>query len=168
MTPPDSASSADGHRTSVRQALPSDLSVIRRTLEMHARNEASMRRADWAIDELEDAVFGQDAFVQVTIAERDEASFAGLAMWYRTFSSWARTSGIWLEDLFVVEAHRRSGVARELMDYLRSQTDGRIEWDVTTGNVGAEHFYESLGAVALPDVTRYRWVANDPLQPESA
>ena len=168
MTPPDSASSADGHRTSVRQALPSDLSVIRRTLEMHARNEASMRRADWAIDELEDALFGQDAFVQVTIAERDDASFAGLAMWYRTFSSWARTSGIWLEDLFVVEAHRRSGVARELMDYLRSQTDGRIEWDVTTGNVGAEHFYESLGAVALPDVTRYRWVANDPLQPESA
>ena len=79
------------------------------------------------------SLFGRDAFVQVTIAERDDASFAGLAMWYRTFSSWARTSGIWLEDLFVVEAHRRSGVARELMDYLRGQTDGRIEWDVTVG-----------------------------------
>lgn len=154
---------------SVRQALPSDLSVIRTTLEMHARNEASMRRADAAVDELEDALFGTHAFVEVTIAERRGASgssFAGLAMWYRTFSSWARTSGIWLEDLFVLEAHRRSGVGRELMGFLRGQTDGRIEWDVATGNVTAELFYEGLGAVALPGVTRYRWVANDPLQPE--
>ena len=51
------------------------------------------------------------------------------------------------------------------MHHLRSQTDGRIEWDVTVGNATAERFYESLGAVALPDVTRYRWVADDPLQP---
>jgi GNAT superfamily N-acetyltransferase len=154
---------------SIRQALPSDLPAIRRTVELHARTEASMRRADSAVDELEDALFGADAFVKVTIVERPDDSgttFAGLAMWYRTFSSWARTSGIWLEDLFVVEAHRKSGVGRELMDYLRTQTDGRIEWDVTIGNVGAERFYRSLGAVALPDVTRYRWVGNDPLQAE--
>ena len=149
---------------SVRQALPSDLSVIRQTLETHASSEASLHRADWAVDQLDDAVFGANAFVNVTIAERDDASFTGLAMWYRTFSSWARTSGIWLEDLFVVEAHRRSGVALELMGYLRGQTDGRIEWDVTIGNAAAERFYASLGAVALPDITRYRWVANDPLQ----
>ena len=149
---------------SVRQALPSDLSVIRHTLETHAMSEASMSRAASAIDELDDALFGKDAFVRVTIAERD-ASFAGLAMWYRTFSSWARTSGIWLEDLYVVEAQRRSGVARELMGHLRGLTDGRIEWDVTIGNATAERFYESLGAVALPDITRYRWVANDPLRP---
>lgn len=124
-----------------------------------------MRRAESALDELEDALFGERAFVHVTIAERPHASFAGLAMWYRTFSSWARTSGIWLEDLFVVEAHRASGVGRELMDYLRAQTDGRIEWDVSPGNVAAERFYARLGAVALPGVTRYRWVADDPLRP---
>lgn len=155
---------------SVRQAVRSDLPVIRQTLEIHARTEASMRRIDSAVDELDDALFGKDAFVKLTIAEGDDASvasFAGLAMWYRTFSSWARTSGIWLEDLFVVEAHRRSGVGRELMGYLRGQTDGRIEWDVTPGNVTAERFYERLGAVALPGVTRYRWVLNDPLQPQN-
>jgi GNAT superfamily N-acetyltransferase len=157
MTPPASA------RTSVRPARPSDLPIIRETLELHARSEASLHRADSAVDELEDAVFGPDAFVQVTIAERAGA-FAGLAVWFRTFSSWARTSGIWLEDLFVVAEFRRAGVARELMAYLRRQTEGRIEWDVTTGNVAGERFYESLGAVPLRDITRYRWVANDPLE----
>jgi GNAT superfamily N-acetyltransferase len=152
---------------SIREAVPSDLLLIRETLELHARTEASMRRADSAADELEDALFGEDGFVRVTIAERPEdsgPSFTGLAMWYRTFSSWARTSGIWLEDLFVVENHRRCGVGRELMQHLRRQTDGRIEWDVTSGNASAERFYERLGAVALPGVTRYRWVANDPLR----
>lgn len=152
---------------SVRQAQPRDLPVIRHTLEMHARTEASKFRQEAAVDELEHVLFGPDAFVQVTIAERPDRSvptFAGLAMWYRTFSSWARTSGIWLEDLFVVDAFRKSGVGRELMEYLRSQTDGRIEWDVTLGNDGAERFYARLGAVALPDVTRFRWVADDPLQ----
>jgi GNAT superfamily N-acetyltransferase len=154
---------------SVRQALLSDLPAIRRSLELHARSEASMRRAHSAVDELEEALFGADAFVKVTIAERPDvsgASFAGLAMWFRTFSSWARTSGIWLEDLFVVEEHRKSGVGRELMAHLRSLTDGRIEWDVTLGNLAAERFYERLGAVALPGVTRYRWVVDDALRPE--
>jgi GNAT superfamily N-acetyltransferase len=150
---------------SVRPAQHSDVPVIRDTLEMHARTEASMRRAGSVADELEDALFGPAAFVHVTIAERPFAPFAGLAMWYRTFSSWARTSGIWLEDLFVVAEHRESGVGRELMDYLRAQTGGRIEWDVSPGNVAAERFYARLGAVALPGVTRYRWVANDPLRP---
>ncbi|HET6868891.1 MAG TPA: GNAT family N-acetyltransferase [Solirubrobacteraceae bacterium] len=152
---------------SVRHALPADLPVIRQTLEMHARTEASMFRDEAAVDELENVLFGPDAFVQVTIAERPDRSapaFAGLAMWYRTFSSWARTSGIWLEDLYVVDSFRKAGVGRELMDYLRTQTEGRIEWDVTLGNDGAERFYARLGAVALPDVTRFRWVADDPLQ----
>jgi GNAT superfamily N-acetyltransferase len=152
---------------STRQALPRDLPVIRQTLETHARTEASMFRDDVTVDELENVLFGSDAFVQVTIAERPAQSgptFAGLAMWYRTFSSWARTSGIWLEDLFVMDAFRKSGVGRELMDYLRSQTQGRIEWDVTVGNDGAERFYARLGAVPLPGVTRFRWVMNDPLQ----
>ena len=163
MTPPESAES--GARMSIRPALRSDLPVVRQILEVHARSEASLRRADSAIDELDDVLFGRDAFVQVTIAEHD-GSFAGLAVWYRTFSSWARTSGIWLEDLYVVETHRRSGVARELMGYLRDRTGGRIEWDVTVGNDAGERFYASLGAVPLPDITRYRWVANDALQPD--
>jgi GNAT superfamily N-acetyltransferase len=153
----------------VRPALPSDLTAIRQILETHASSEASLRRGEVARDELEAVVFGADAYVNVTIAERPQrsgTSLAGLAMWYRTFSSWGRTTGIWLEDLFVVEEHRGSGVGRELMTYLRSQTAGRIEWDVSPGNVAAERFYEALGAAPVPGITRYRWVTNDPLSPE--
>src|SRR5579875_1943363 len=133
----------------IRPAVPSDLPAIRRLLEVHARSEASLRRAGWAVDELDEVLFGADAFVRATIAERPDAPIAGLAMWFRTFSSWARTSGIWLEDLFVARTHRSAGVGRELMEHLRTQTRGRIEWDVTVGNVDAERFYERLGAAPL-------------------
>lgn len=149
---------------SVRSARPADLNVIRTTLETHARTEAGFARDDDAPDELERVLFGKDAFVQVAIAERpgEEDPFAGLAMWYRTFSSWARTSGIWLEDLYVVDRHRSSGVGRELMSFLRTQTHGRIEYDVTDGNVVAERFYRRLGARPVADITRYRWLIVGP------
>jgi GNAT superfamily N-acetyltransferase len=154
---------------SVRPALVADLPAIRQILEMHARSEASLRRDPSFVDELEDVMFGPDAFVRVTIAERPAVSgpaLAGLALWFRTFSSWGRRSGIWLEDLYVLENHRRSGVGGELMGYLRSQTNGRVDWEMTRGNVAAQRFYESLGATQLNDVTLYRWALDDPLRPE--
>jgi hypothetical protein len=52
--------------------------------------------------------------------------------------------------------------------YLRSQTAGRVDWDVTIGNAGAERFYESLGARPLRKETRYRWIIDDPLRPIEA
>jgi GNAT superfamily N-acetyltransferase len=152
----------------VRPALVTDLPVIRQILETHASSEASLRRDPSFTDELEDVMFGPDAFVRVTMADRPGKSgpvLAGLALWFRTFSSWGRRSGIWLEDLYVLEAHRHSGVGRELMMYLRSQTAGRVDWDVTIGNAGAERFYESLGARPLRKETRYRWIIDDPLRP---
>ena len=151
----------------VRPALLTDLPLIRQILETHAWSEASLRRDPSFTDELEDVMFGPDAFVRVTIAERQGESgpeLAGLALWFRNFSSWGRRSGIWLEDLYVLEAHRKSGVGRELMTYLRSQTAGRVDWDVTIGNAAAEQFYESLGARPLLNETRYRWVLDDPLR----
>jgi GNAT superfamily N-acetyltransferase len=152
----------------VRQALLADLPVIRQILEEHAASEASLRRDPSFTDEIEDAVFGPDAFVRVTIAERPGDSgpvLAGLALWFRSFSSWGRRSGIWLEDLYVLEGHRQSGVGRELMMYLRSQTAGRVEWNVTLGNARAERFYESLGARPHRGEVRYRWVLEDSLRP---
>jgi hypothetical protein len=52
------------------------------------------------------------------------------------------------------------------MGYLRSQTNGRVDWEMTRGNVAAQRFYESLGATQLNDVTLYRWALDDPLRPE--
>jgi GNAT superfamily N-acetyltransferase len=58
------------------------------------------------------------------------------------------TRSLFLKELFVVEAARRSGVGRELMNALfgiaLEQGCSRVEWQTETGNMGARQFYTSF------------------------
>ncbi|GAA1723220.1 GNAT family N-acetyltransferase [Fodinicola feengrottensis] len=142
----------------LRSAQERDLPVIRRMLADHAASEAGLD-VPAGRTELAEALFGQAAHVHVVVAVAsgdDDDRVVGMAVWYRTFSSWAMASGIWLEDLYVDDEFRGAGVGRLLMGHLRERTTGRIEWDVTVGNTGAERFYASLGASPVPEINRYR------------
>ena len=90
-------------------------------------------------------LFGPDPAASVSIAEVDGA-VAGMALWFRTFSTFLGEPGIWLEDLFVRPDHRGSGVGAALLHHLRSLTAGRVEWSVLDWNREAIEFYERLGA----------------------
>ncbi|MDJ0349654.1 GNAT family N-acetyltransferase [Cryobacterium sp. PH29-G1] len=145
---------------SVRLATPADLSTIRSMLRTHAKTESGIATVASVDDGLEQALVGATPTVFVTVVSLPHApeTIAGLAMWYPTFSSWSLASGIWLEDLFVDDSYRNAGLGLELMSDLRTRTDGRIEWDVSAGNDGAERFYRKLGAVAQSGWTTYRWL----------
>ncbi len=60
------------------------------------------------------------------------------------------TPGIWLEDLYVEEEFRRSGVGEALLVHLaRLAVDrgaARLEWAALDWNTPALRFYEKLGA----------------------
>ena len=102
-------------------------------------------------------LFGPDPAASVVIAEVDGA-VAGMALWFRTFSTFLGRPGIWLEDLFVRPDFRGRGVGAALMGDLRARTDGRVEWSVLDWNQGAIELYERLGARAdTKDWTMYRW-----------
>ncbi|WP_051580138.1 GNAT family N-acetyltransferase [Pseudonocardia acaciae] len=143
----------------VRDATPVDLPVIRELLVDHAASEANVT-IDAERDELAGALFGARPVVRATLAETagPAREVTGLALWYPTFSSWTLRTGIWLEDLFVREAHRGGGVGRELMADLRARTGGRVEWEVAVDNGRAERFYRRLGAGPVSGWTRYRWL----------
>lgn len=81
-----------------------------------------------------------------------------MALWFRTFSTWLGTSGIWLEDLFVRPEHRRHGYGLALLERLRTMTEGRVEWTVLDWNAPSIEFYRSLGAEPVEGWTRYRWL----------
>lgn len=108
-------------------------------------------------DDLLRALFGPDAVVFDTVVEDGDGGLAGHALWFRTFSTFLGKTGIWLEDLYVRPAHRRKGFATALVDHLRTQTDGRIEWEVLEWNLPAMDFYQQLGARPMAGWTRYRW-----------
>jgi GNAT superfamily N-acetyltransferase len=107
--------------------------------------------------DLRQALFGPGAIVYDSIVEDEHGQVAGHALWFRTFSTFLGQSGIWLEDLYVRPAYRRNGYARQLLTFLREQTQGRLEWEVLEWNAPALDFYQQLGARPMSGWTRYRW-----------
>ena len=73
----------------------------------------------------------------------------GVAQLRFRFSVWTGTDDCWLEDLFVEEAARGTGVGRALVDAAleRARARGctRVELDVDEGNAAARSLYEAAG-----------------------
>ena len=109
-------------------------------------------------DDLARALFGADAVASDTVVDLGDGALAGHALWFRTFSTFLGKSGIWLEDLYVRPEHRGRGLGVALLQHLREQTDGRLEWEVLEWNAPAIDVYERLGARPLAGWTKYRWL----------
>ncbi len=84
----------------------------------------------------------------------------GIAVWFRTFSTWTGVNGIWLEDLYVDPDHRGNGAGRALLAALAGvcaeRGYPRLEWCVLNWNAPSIAFYNSLGALPQDEWTTYR------------
>jgi ribosomal protein S18 acetylase RimI-like enzyme len=82
-------------------------------------------------------------------APHDDAPPAAVAQLRYRFSVWTASEDCWLEDLFVSEEARGSGLGRAMVEAAieRATARGcrRIELDVDDGNVSARGLYEKLG-----------------------
>jgi GNAT superfamily N-acetyltransferase len=140
----------------IRDATPADLHEICALIHELAAYEQLAHEVE--LDEAEVGRWLFDARVaSVLIAEADDGTVAGMALWFPTFSTFLGRPGIWLEDLFVRPEHRGRGLGLALLQSLRAMTDGRVEWAVLDWNEPSIRFYESLGARPVDGWTRYRW-----------
>jgi GNAT superfamily N-acetyltransferase len=93
------------------------------------------------------------------LAEEDGGA-VGFALFFPTYSTWLGRPGLWLEDLFVPEAHRRRGIGRALLTRVAElaveRGCGRLEWSVLDWNTPAQEFYRRLGATACDEWTIHR------------
>jgi GNAT superfamily N-acetyltransferase len=145
--------------TTIREATAADMplivSLIRGLAEYEGLSHAV--RMDEAV--LERHLFGPRPMAEVLIGELDgEAS--GFALFFHNFSTFEGHPGVWLEDLFVLPAARRSGLGRKLLgEVARIAVErgcARMEWSVLDWNMMAINFYRSLGARPLTDWTTMR------------
>lgn len=147
----------------VREARPADQSEIEGMILELATFEKSAHEVAFDPEALARHLFGPEPAAQALIATPPERPdvVAGMAVWYRTFSTWEGRPGIWLEDLFVRPDFRRLGLGRQLLDALAERSVGRVEWAVLDWNDVAIAFYDGLGAVPVSGWTRYRWTGGD-------
>ena len=132
--------------TTIRRATPADLPALAPLFDAYRRfygQPGDVARADAFLRER----LQRNESV-VLLAERDGAA-AGFTQLYPMFSS-VRTARLWiLNDLFVAELARRSGVARALLDAAAAfaQDDGArgILLETSRDNAPARALYRAAG-----------------------
>jgi len=145
----------------VRPADPGDVPVILALVRELAEYEKALEQVEASEEQLGEALFpaGGEPAAFAHVAEVDGAG-VGCAIWFLSFSTWTGTHGIWLEDLYVTPAHRGSGLGQELLRTLAAicteRGYARLEWWVLDWNTPSIGFYESIGAVAQEEWTRFR------------
>jgi GNAT superfamily N-acetyltransferase len=110
-------------------------------------------------DETADALFGDPPAASVLVA-RVGGDLAGMAAYTYLWPAEGSRRSLYLKELFVAAAHRRSEVGRWLMAALflvaRQRGCCRVEWTTDRGNEAAQRFYATLGADPLPTKVFYR------------
>lgn len=86
----------------------------------------------------------------------------GFALFFHNFSTFLGRAGIYLEDLYVLPAHRGRGhgkaLLRKLAQIAVERGCGRLEWWCLDWNRPSIDFYLALGAEPMSDWTTYRIV----------
>ena len=93
------------------------------------------------------------------IAEYDGEP-AGFALFFRSYSTWRGSPGLYLEDLFVPERLRGNGIGKALFKRMAQLAVergwARMEWTVLDWNHPAHNFYRAHGAAAQDEWTVWR------------
>ena len=143
----------------VRSAVPADageiVAMVRELAEFE-REPLSNVEATPA-DILRDC-FGENARAEVLIGEIDGQA-AGFVLFFRNYSTWLARTGLYVEDLYVRETARGTGLGKTLLAAVArlaiARGCRRLDLSVLDWNP-ARKFYERLGFQQLADWRPYR------------
>jgi GNAT superfamily N-acetyltransferase len=143
----------------IRAAQPDDVPLLLELFAELAAYEHIEHELHATPELLARALFAERPVAEALIATRGSDA-AGYALYFTTFSSFRCKEGVWLEDLFVREAHRRAGVGRALLSAVaarvREREGARLEWSALDWNELALSFYHGLGARTMSQWINHR------------
>lgn len=154
-------------RPAIRLARPEDIPQILAMVRELAEYERSAHEVRATEDQLASLLFGTNtpsgvpaAYCHIAESPTNDATPAGMALWFLNASTWTGRHGIYLEDLYVRPAFRGLGLGQALMAELAQicvdRGYARLEWWVLDWNSPAIDFYRSLGARAMDEWTVHR------------
>ncbi|MEQ6903224.1 GNAT family N-acetyltransferase [Nocardioides sp. YIM 152588] len=148
----------------IRVAGPDDVPDLLRLIHALAAYERDPDAVVNTEEKLDTWLFGPDAVAEALVAEFD-GRVVGMALWYRSYSTWTGVPGAYLEDLFVEEEHRGRGFGKAFFTALAAIVVARgyerLEWVVLDWNTPSIEFYEHLGGRPMSGWTTYRLVGEE-------
>ncbi|MEF2782270.1 GNAT family N-acetyltransferase [Erysipelotrichaceae bacterium HCN-30851] len=143
---------------SYRYASREDVSLILKFIKDLARYEKLENEVVATEEILEEWLFDKEK-AEVIFALENEKEI-GFALFFHNFSTFLGRSGIYLEDLYVMEEYRGKGYGKCILQKLAQiaveRGCGRLEWWCLDWNQPSIDFYLSLGAEPMKDWTVYR------------
>jgi len=142
-----------------RPATPDDAGEIVALIAELAAYEREPDAAEATPEQIAAQLRSDDPPFECLMAEMDRG-VAGMALFFRNYSTWRARPGFYLEDLYVRPAFRGQGVARALLARMaRLAVDRghrRIDWAVLDWNDLGAGFYRTLGARPMTDWVLWR------------
>lgn len=156
----------------VHPATVKDVPAIYNLIRKLAEYERAPEEVTLSLAQFTEDGFGENPVWQALVAVAG-GEVVGFALWYLRYSTW-KGKRLYLEDLYVEEAWRRMGVAKALMDALKTEArengcSGMV-WQVLGWNEPAKAFYQKYSSevrfddgwenvsLALDDVRRNKAV----------
>jgi len=139
---------------SIRPATPADVAHIKSMIRELAEFEKLEQHVVATEENLHEALFSPRPDCEAVIGEAG-GEVVCFALFFHNFSTFLTKRGLYLEDLYVRQAHRGKGYGGALLRHLArlavERGCGRFEWSVLDWNAPAISFYQSMGADVLPD-----------------
>jgi GNAT superfamily N-acetyltransferase len=148
----------------IKSATESDVPVILTFIKKLAEYERLSHEVVATEDLLRETLFGQRRTAEVAIGYI-ETQAVGFVLFFHNYSTFLGKPGLYIEDLFVDEDHRRRGYGRALLLHVarlaKERGCGRLEWAVLDWNQPAIDFYKKLGASPMSEWTVFRVTAEN-------
>jgi GNAT superfamily N-acetyltransferase len=143
----------------IRPATADDVPLILTFIRELAEFERLTHEVVATEEDLRRTLFGEHPYAEVIIASLG-AEPVGFALFFHNYSTFLARPGLYIEDLYVREAHRGKGIGRAMFAHVarlaQERRCGRLEWWVLDWNERAIRFYDNLGAQPMSDWTVYR------------
>jgi GNAT superfamily N-acetyltransferase len=146
-------------RPNIRAAVETDIPALVDLIRAKAAFDGCLESLRADENTLRAALFSENPKAGALVAEIG-GKVVGVATYYDIYSSFLARPGIWLDDLYVYENHRRRGVGKALMlslcEIARRTGCARIDWIVATDNENGQAFYSTMGAKIFENVRHAR------------
>ena len=138
----------------IRPATPADVAPIHAMIVELAVFEKLEHMVVATPALLHEGLFGAHPACEALIGTED-GEVTCFALFFHNFSTFLTLKGLYLEDLYVKQAHRGKGYGRAMLAALAriavERHCGRFEWSVLDWNENAINFYKGVGADVMPD-----------------